>query len=134
MSVENFEQPRLFEDANTRIGNLIESFHPRLGEALYRLAVEPEHHSFRAVAEEELEEIQACADEMGMSEAEFKAACKWVEANPWHDGDENEFTYIETDEGHDRYFGRYTFVIGQGQLPPGPESERHLMTLARVLT
>lgn len=127
---ETFEQPRLFEDTNTRMGDVIDQFHTRLDEALYRLREEPEGHSFRDVAHEELREAFNYAQEKGMSPGEFLAVCEWVEENPWKNEDGS--TYIETDEGRHAYFGTPSIVIGPGQLPPGDRSVQFLKSVATV--
>jgi hypothetical protein len=108
-----------------------QAYYPRLSEAIYRFRDEPLDHTFRAIAEEELEELRAKALSADINEGEFSVMCSTAYDNPWQD--EEGQTYIETEEGHDRYFGPTTLVIGEGQLPPGTESVKFLMEIGSTV-
>lgn len=109
----------------------ITRFHPRLDEALYRLAEEAEYHSYALVAQEELRELSEEAAALGLSADQFGAVCVHVSQNPWR-GEEGE-VYIETDEGRRRYEGEFRHVIGPGQLPQDdPQSINFLRKMSQL--
>lgn len=110
------EQLRLFEDENTRFNDfLLRDNHGRLSEAIYRLTVETESHSYWLIAKEEVAELHAVARLMGMKANEFKNVCDWVIHHPFRTKEGEVF--IETPLGNKIYNGISAIALGEGSFP-----------------
>ncbi len=106
------EQTDFLDDGETLITG---SNYARLDEALHRLDVEPSAHSFRSIAQEELEELYEEWIARGGLPEEFGGLCAWVTRHPWISPDGEEMSYIETPPGRKTYIGELGPPITVGE-------------------